>query len=84
MTTSAHHLKLGEGDGDGDSISEKGLNNAASVWESVRQDHHFMFTHIKPILNSYKCVNYLKHSFFEMSLEGQIDSVLVYSHTTEL
>ena len=50
MTISHHHLKLGEGDGDGDSISEKGLNNAASVWESVSQDHHF---HVS-ILNSYK------------------------------
>ena len=69
MTTSHLHLKLGKGDGDGhgDSISAEVLNNAASVWESVSQDHHF---HVS-ILNSYKCVNYLKHSFIEMSLEGQ-------------
>ena len=56
MTTSHLHLKLGKGDGDGhgDSISAEVLNNAASVWESVSQDHHF---HVS-ILNSYKCVNY--------------------------
>ena len=47
MTTSHLHLKLGKGDGDGhgDSISAEVLNNAASVWESVRQDHHF---HVSP------------------------------------
>ena len=53
MTNSPHHLKLGEGGGDGDGygdgdgISGDVLNNAASasVWESVRQHHHF---HVSP------------------------------------